>query len=525
MSRDPETPESPSTPDAARGGDGARAGAGGGSGRRRLGIAAVAVAVIAAGAVPVAWGALHGSGKKPKPRPESLHGPAGTAPAADFDHDGAQDVYATGELGGAVSVVYGARKGGSGAGHKERRQRLDLDSPGVPGRERRGVSFGDVTEARDIDADGYTDLLTSVKMYGDADKHTHAGVIALWGSPKGLRGGTYLKGVPRNYQGMGVADDPLVAGDFTGDGYTDLVVRLGGRHGLLKGPFGRDGASAGSAAVPAASPDPGHSHELLDAFAGDLNGDGADDLVTSQATEDDGMGGGKVESGYAAGGRSGFRKPDTTKLPGIDTATTGDVDNDGYTDVVLRRFPKGSAPDSAVSGPVEVVYGSRRGPDPGRRSELDQDSPGVPGEKHSDNRFGDALEAGDADGDGYADVAVGTVEKGGGVAVLHGGRKGLTGRGAELVDDPSSESGGKRGEDGSVQGSRFGAAIRFADTDGDGSADLAAGAPSAHDSAGALWIFPARKGSWPGDAARSYGPRDFGDPKAPDDERFGTHVR
>ncbi|RAJ71565.1 FG-GAP repeat protein [Streptomyces sp. Amel2xB2] len=535
----PEAPEGPAGPAEPEATAGPESGRGARRWRRRLGVAAVGVCVVAAGAAPVAWQTLSASGDGPTSRSEALSGPAKTAPAADFDHDGVQDVHVTGRYGGAVSVVYGSReRGADGDAAKDtnkdkggatvRRQRLNLDSPGVPGREGRGVSFADVTVARDIDGDGYTDLVASVTGRKRGDEPTHPGLIALWGSPEGLSDGTYLKGVPDDYRSAD-EDDPLVAGDFTGDGHSDLVVRIGGEHGLLKGPFRRDGTSSGSAAVPAPFGDKDGSDNLVTAFAGDLNGDGSDDLVSSHATEDDGLGGGRVETGYTAGGAEGFGRPDTERLPGIETATTGDVDKDGYPDVVLRRFPKGSAPDSAVSGPVEVVHGSADGPDPSRRSAIDQDSPGVPGEKESDSQFGTALEAGDVNGDGHADVAVGTpapVDAGGRkstVTVLHGSRGDLTGRGARVVEEPSSAPDPSE-EDGAM-GNLFGDAVRLGDTDGDGRTDLAVGAPRTRGYEGALWIVPAHGKGWPPDAARSYGPRGFGDPKAEDDEEIGAEVR
>ncbi|WP_326799391.1 hypothetical protein OG946_31780 [Streptomyces sp. NBC_01808] len=186
-----------------------------------------------------------------------------------------------------------------------------------------------------------------------------------------------------------------------------------------------------------------------------------------------------------------------------------------------------------MSGPVEVFHGSQHGPDPGRHSELDQDSPGVPGEKEEHSQFGTALDAGDANGDGYADVAVGTpveADDGGGekgkstVTVLHGGSKGLTGRGARVAEEPSSSAEAPR-DSGETIGNRFGDAVRMGDTNGDGKADLAIGAPRTEGFAGALWIYPAQQEGWPAGAARSYGPRDFGDPKAPDDEEIGASVR
>lgn len=517
--------------------------------RRRLGLAAAVVAVVAvAGAAPFAWQQLGGS-QEGKPRQDALSGPAKTTPAADFDDDGLQDTYATGDSGGGVSVVYGHKSGPDADSEKdggsdegdfrkegakqgqdgeapegERRQRIDLDSPGVPEKEQLGVAFGEHAVARDIDKDGYTDLVASLKSYR---KDPRSGLIALWGSPKGLSGGTYLQGTPGDYlSSNGGRDDPLVAGDFTGDGHTDLVVRTGSERGLLKGPFSREGKPAERAAVPDPFPEAGAGAEFLGAYAGDLNGDGTDDLIDTHATADDGVGGGRVESAYMAGGDDGFAEPDTSRLPGIASATTGDVDKDGYADVVLRRFSKGSAPDSGVDGPVEVFHGSEEGPDPERRTEIDQDSPGVPGEKTGS--FGDALDAGDANGDGYADVAVGAGrslrdEGRSSVTVLRGGPEGLTGRGARVVEEPSS-SPEPAPEDGRTVGNVFGGAVRLADTDGDGKGDLAVGAPVTNTYEGALWIFPAEKDGWPEDAARSYGPRDFGGPDVPDDDQLGANV-
>ncbi|GAA2066334.1 FG-GAP-like repeat-containing protein [Streptomyces albiaxialis] len=510
---------------------------GGAASRRRLGLVAVALAVVVIAAVPLLWSSVggDGAGSGPERRPGALTGPAGTAPAADFDNDGAQDVHTTGETGvDAVFVAYGAREK-----DERRRVRLDLDSPGVPGEEGKGVSFGERTAARDFDGDSYTDLAASVEGEGgkgglpeDAD----GGLVVLWGSPKGLTSGAFIEDMPDDYLHTPLGHDPLVAGDMDGDGHSDLVVRVGSEHGLVKGPFRRDGSIGGTAEVPSPFPGTDSDDDIVTSFAADLDGDGSDDLVTSHTTEDDGMGNGKVRTGWMPGGADGLGAPETGLLPGIETATTGDVDKDGYTDVVLRRYPKGSSPDSAASGPVEVFPGSDKGPDPSRRTELDQDSPGVPGHKEEHSQFGSALDAGDADGDGYADIAAAApareAEKGkddkstNAVTVLHGGPEGLTGKGADTVGEPASSEKEGRENDETTTGTRFGSAFRLGDTDGDGHADLTVGAPRTGGFDGALWTFPARGGGWPQDLARVHRPRDFGDAgKAADDETLGAQVR
>ncbi|WP_119295558.1 hypothetical protein [Streptomyces sp. YIM 130001] len=515
--------------------------------RRRLALVAAAVAVAVIAAVPLLWGSLSGDdteAEDPKPRSAALEGPAGTSPVADFDNDGTQDVHSTGEgrVGRGVYVIYGSHKGrsgsdkaksgadkaGSGVG-EQGRIRMTLDSPGVPGAEGDGVGFGGLTVARDFDGDGYTDLAASVETWRKKSKlpgGTHGGIVVLWGSPKGLDGGSYLDGVPKNYLRTSLDEDQLVAGDMNGDGHSDLVLRLGSRQGLLKGPFGRDGSTGGTAAVPAPLPD---TDGLVGVFAADLDGDGSDDLISSHGTDPEGMDSGKVETSWTAGGPDGFRKPDTDVLPGIQTATFGDVDKDGFTDFIMRRYPKDVGPESGRTGPLEVFPGSEQGPDPERRTELDQDSPGVPGHKREFDGFAGTIDAGDADGDGYADVAasasLGEDDGRNGVVLLHGGPEGLTGRGAGLAEEPASSRKEAREQDETHPRSGFGSGLRLGDTDGDGSGDLTIGASRTGDFDGALWTFPARDGKWPQDTARLHRPGDFAHGPGPKSDTLGSDVQ
>lgn len=524
----PETrpPDSTATAAAPTAGTAPRSGRTAGR-RTGVAVAGAALLVVAAGAAPFAWQALDGEADgKTKPRPAALSGPAGTEPAADFDADGIQDVHATGETGGAVFVAYGS-KDDDGAGKGGRLQRLALDSPGVPGEEGKGVIFAQQTVARDLDEDGYTDLVAAVKRLDDEDAGTPPGLIALWGSAKGLSGGTYLEDVPDDYQSNGPADDPLVAGDFTADGTTDLVLRVGSEKGLLKGPFSRDGKPSGTGEAPNPFPETGQDAGFVGAYAGDMNGDGTDDLIHSHVLEQDGVGGGKVRTSYVKGGPGGFGKPDTKRLPGIETAATGDVDKDGYTDVVLRRYAKNAGPDSAATGPVEVFHGSKDGPDPDRHTEIDQDTPGVPGKKH--DVFGTDLATGDVNDDGYADVAAGapmsTLDKAkSSVTVLRGGPDGLTGRGARRVEEPAAAPKPPE-DDGRTIGNRFGHAVRLGDVNADGKADLAVGAPVTELYRGALWVVPGDGRTWPGEGARHHRPEDFKGEGETDDAQLGADVR
>ncbi|MER6678508.1 RNA-guided endonuclease TnpB family protein, partial [Streptomyces sp. NPDC000983] len=120
--------------------------------------------------------------------------------------------------------------------------------------------------------------------------------------------------------------------------------------------------------------------------------------------------------------------------------TAGDVNKDGYRDVVL------SAPDATVAGrakagAVVVLYGGARGIDPARRTVLTQNSTGVPGAAESGDRFGAAVVVSDLDRDGYGDLVIGAPgedlagdDGGGTVTVVYGTSSGLTK--AKSVQDP-----------------------------------------------------------------------------------------
>ncbi|MFG3250694.1 FG-GAP-like repeat-containing protein [Streptomyces sp. NPDC048187] len=413
-----------------------------------------------------------GTGTAPTARP-TASAPEG---AADFDGDGRPDLalgsggsVAGGAGGGSVEVAYGA---GDGTGIA-RCQYLTQDDPGIPGDNRDEAFFGSDVVARDFDGDGFTDLAASVFDW-------KASVIIVWGSEDGLEHATRVPGTDVSHVAWDddpILDEQLAAGDFDGDGHPDLVFGLGSDKGLLKGPFGRDGTPAGTGRVPAPrrpAPDVGDAH-YGDLVAGDLDGDGIDDLVSFHAADPD------PEApwaelnrpvSYLRGGRDGFTQPAGVRLPDAGEGAIGDVDGDGCGDLVLS--PRGG---DASRSSVTVVYGSQDGP--GRRTTtVDRDTAGVPGEEPQDeDAVFTGLDTGDVDGDGYADVVAGAPrwdvygepgpEQ---VLFLAGGPDGLTGEGARLFD--GDDLGAAPGGD-----ADFGSAVGLTDLDGDGHADLVVTAP------------------------------------------------
>lgn len=98
------------------------------------------------------------------------------------------------------------------------------------------------------------------------------------------------------------------------------------------------------------------------------------------------------------------------------------------------------------AGQVVVLYGTSTGVSSAQRTTLSQNSSGVPGTAEAGDSFGAELAYADFNGDGYDDLVVGTpYEKvgtdtnGGAVTLLWGSVNGLTGKGVD-VPDPAAGS-------------------------------------------------------------------------------------
>ncbi|MDN0195297.1 FG-GAP-like repeat-containing protein [Streptomyces sp. S.PNR 29] len=88
------------------------------------------------------------------------------------------------------------------------------------------------------------------------------------------------------------------------------------------------------------------------------------------------------------------------KAPGVSHAlATSDFNRDGVSDLVAGT-PRANR--------VTVVPGSIDGPAPASKITLTQSSPGVPGSSETGDEFGASSAWGDVNGDGYADLAIGS---------------------------------------------------------------------------------------------------------------------
>ncbi len=430
---------------------------------------------------------------------------AATSQDADFNKDGFADLAVSAPGGtvagkakaGYVAVVYGSASGAD-TGH---RQIIGQDAAGVPGNPAADARFGQRTVARDFDGDGYTDLAVQSSNKPD--------VTVLWGSANGLTGGTELpKGDGDNF-GTSI----IAGGDINGDGHADLIdlTQVGTAPDATTalrvrfGPFTRDGAAASEATA-----DTGEIDAPTSLTTGDVTGDGKDDVVTTHAFEEMSQ-----ATLFWKGGANGLTKS-SARLDHGASAAIGDVDKDGHADLVMRTVPDHVVENLPYDhGTIKVLYGTASGPSTTRTKVIDQNTPGVPGVNEDGDQFGYELSAGDANGDGYADIAVGIpyedIDSGkdaGSVVQLYGGSGGLSGTGAQAFTQDTAGVPGA-GE----AGDRFGAAVRLGDTNGDRKADLAVGAPDedgTQTSSGAAWVLRGQPGGLTTDGAVSFGPAALG---------------
>jgi hypothetical protein len=172
---------------------------------------------------------------------------------------------------------------------------------------------------------------------------------------------------------------------------------------------------------------------------GDINGDGYGDIVSGagwDATTSDGTtvpdsaNGGKVNITYgsASGPASttGITQ-NSGNIPGSSEKgdafgwdlDLGDVNGDGYQDVVASA-PNEDLGANTNAGMVTVVYGSASGVNTttGVQS-FAQSTAGVPGDDEKSDLFGADVKLDDVNGDGKADLLVGSYENGGDGAVTY----------------------------------------------------------------------------------------------------------
>ena len=288
----------------------------------------------------------------------------------------------------------------------------------------------------------------------------------------------------------------MTAGDYDGDGVTDLVVSSyyansgRGSVSLFWGPVTADADISSADATWVGDGTYDYAGKFME--SGDLDGDGYDDLVVAAYGNDaDASGGGAVYVIYGSTGWSG-----SMDLEDADAVVRGqssydslgeslvlaDLDGDGYVELVHGITSYDSASSSSGEGAVGIWPG-----DSSRLSgEIDGDDAPILliGEDNSDYLGDDrSLGAVDADGDGLMDLLLGatgedtTGAAAGATYLVYGMTSASTG--SYTVTDVASVT-----WYGDNAGEKLGSAVNgVGDIDGDGYDDLAMGAADADDGA------------------------------------------
>jgi hypothetical protein len=329
-----------------------------------------------------------------------------------------------------------------------------------------GAYFGhSVSMAGDVNGDGYSDVIVGAIYYdnGEADEGR---AFLYQGSPSGLSA-TPAWAAEVNQAGADLGISVSTAGDVNGDGYSDVIAGSyyydngetdEGRAFVYYGaPSGLSASSSWAAEGNQAEAKWGYSVST----AGDVNGDGYSDVIVGAQVYDNG----ETDEGRAFvyhGSASGLStsadwtaEGDQTGAEfGCSVSTAGDVNGDGFSDVVVGapEYDNGQVDEGAAF----VYHGSASGLSPSAIWTAESDQVDV--------SFGHSVStAGDVDGDGFSDVIVGAFACGR-AFVYHGSASGLS---------PSPKW---TGEGGQVT-SYFGWSVSTAgDVNGDGFSDVIVGA-------------------------------------------------
>lgn len=272
--------------------------------------------------------------------------------AGDVNHDGVSDViigaprYTNGETHeGCAFAFYGPLSGAAGA-------------PSWTGEvNQEEANFGaSVGFAGDVNADTYADVIIGAPSFNtDLDLVAEGAALVFHGSASGL-------GVSAVWTALGTVDDGSfgasvgTAGDVNNDTYADVIVgapdsgNAESREGIVFVYHGSSGGLNSSANWTAES-------DQIDAYfgssvgtAGDIDGDGYDDVIIGATGYDNIQG--TVGRAFVYYGSSGGLSAvadwaaDGSQLDagfGVSVGTAGDVNNDGFADVIAGASGDGWA--------------------------------------------------------------------------------------------------------------------------------------------------------------------------------------
>ncbi len=270
--------------------------------------------------------------------------------------------------------------------------------------------FGYVNTAGDVNGDGYSDIIIGARMYDNGE--LNEGMVFVYHGSATGPGSTPDWSYESNQAGAELGISVSTAGDVNGDGYSDIIV------GALRydNPeidegmvFVFHGGPTGLSSTPDWTAEGNQAGAILCAVAtaGDVNGDGYSDVIIAASSYDNpetdegkafvyygsGTGLGAFPAWTAEGDQAGATF-------GMLVNTAGDVNGDGYSDIIIGAPYHDVPPFLVDAGRVYVYYGSPTGPNITADRIYDGDQAGA--------ILGISVStAGDVNGDGYSDAIAG----------------------------------------------------------------------------------------------------------------------
>lgn len=390
------------------------------------------------------------------------------ASAGDVNGDGYSDVvtgaytYDNGNVDEGAAFVFHGSASSSSTTFKITKEMNQADA-----------SFGySVSSAGDVNGDGFSDVIVGAPFFDQGEENEGAAFV-FHGSISGLLfpGGS----IEGNQKDANMGYSVSCAGDMNGDGYSDVIIgAVGYDNGEAKegAAFVLKGSSNGVSfgwwqlTLDADQADAAYGNSV--AGAGDVNGDGYSDVIVGALLYDNDQ----VDEGVAFvyhGSEQGvslvpekmIEADQSLGVMGYAVNGAGDINGDGFSDIVVSAVLYTKT--QTEEGMISVYYGSKNG--------LIYDSPQTFfGEQLGAGLGSSVSSAGDVNGDGFGDVVIGAYRyfngelQEGAALVYQGTATGLDLASVRILDSNQSDS---------WMGS---ASASAGDVNGDGYSDVIVGA-------------------------------------------------
>ncbi len=378
---------------------------------------------------------------------------ASVSSAGDVNGDGFDDILigATGDPNGQNSgesyVVFGKPGGfGTSLNLSQLNGRNGFVVKGSQSYDLSGTSIS----AADINGDGFSDILIGNARGSRYNQNESRGYV-VFGKAQGFAPSLNLSdldgsnGFALNEGGSTASDFVGIAGDINGDGFDDMVVGSSGKSSVVFGKAGGFGDSFNFSNLN------GRNGFVINGIgtgiydgsgisssrvAGDVNGDGLDDLIIGSpygsANDQTFTSQTYVVFGRTAGfdasinvsaldGSNGFviNGIDTGNYSGAPVSSAGDVNGDGFDDLLIGAInadPNGQN----NAGESYVVFGKVGGFSANFNPSTLNGNNGfkINGINEYDHSGNSVSSAGDVNGDGFDDLLIGAINAGGSYVVF-----------------------------------------------------------------------------------------------------------